>query len=378
MNDEVSGPADRAEPDGRAQPADPPPSESTRVLVVGWPSMLHGEATAGDVLAMRAVATALDEAGISHEIAWSAVMCPPDGLRLEDVVPGRYTHLVFVCGPASGEPLRQLHERFAHCTRIAVGVSVLDPDEAAVRGFHQVLARDRPGSAPRADLATAAPPATDPATAGPFAAGAELPPVLGVFLTAGQLEYGPRRRHGQVTEVLQRWLTGLPAARLDLDTRLDPRDWRLASTAEQVQAVIGRLDAVVTMRMHGLVMALAAGVPAIALDPVAGGGKVTSQARVLDWPALLPADTVTTEALTGWWRWCLSAEGRQSAREYAGRHAPSAHEQLTQLVGLLPRRAPDQRPISRPELRPRRAHVRVPAEAPGPHPRDPPSGRRRL
>jgi polysaccharide pyruvyl transferase WcaK-like protein len=43
--------------------------------------------------------------------------------------------------------------------------------------------------------------------------------------------------------------------------------------------VISRLDLVITMRMHGLVLALKHGVPALAVDPVAGGAKVTAQAQ---------------------------------------------------------------------------------------------------
>lgn len=282
-----------------------------RVLVVGWSSVLHGEATAGDVLAMRTVARGLRTAGVHHDTAWSAVMCPPGGLVLDDADPLLYSHLVFVCGPATGAAVLELHERFAHCTRIAVGVSVLDPSDPAVAGFHRVIARDRPHSPPRPDLAAVAPLAT-------AAPEGRLPPVLGIFLTAGQREYGARRRHETVIDTVRPWLDGLTAALLDLDTRLDPRDWRLATTPEQLLAVIGRLDAVVTMRMHGLVLALRAGVPALALDPVDGGGKVTAQAQALDWPAVLDAGDVTPSALDRSLQWCL-AEGRQAARRAASR-----------------------------------------------------------
>ena len=277
-----------------------------RVLVVGWPSVLHGEATAGDVLAMRTVEHALSGAGIRHDTAWSRVMCPPGGLILDDAEPGLYSHLVFACGPATGTPLVELHERFAHCTRFAIGVSVIDPADPAVTGFHRVFARDRLGSPPRPDLAAVAPMTPE----------ARLPPVLGVFLTAGQREYGARRRHDEVKDTLVTWLPRVDAGRLDLDTRLDPRDWRLPASPEQLQSVIRRLDAVVTMRMHGLVLALRAGVPAIALDPVEGGGKVTAQARALGWPAVLAADEVSESALDHQLAWCLS-EGRAVAGQVA-------------------------------------------------------------
>lgn len=71
---------------------------SARVLVTGWPSFLHGEATAGDVLAMAAVQDALAAAGIPCDLAWSPVFRP--GRRtLDDAPPGAYSHLVFACGP---------------------------------------------------------------------------------------------------------------------------------------------------------------------------------------------------------------------------------------------------------------------------------------
>lgn len=274
-----------------------------RVLVVGWPSVLHGEATAGDVLALRTVEGALSTAGIGHDTAWSPVMCPPGGLVLEDAEPGLYSHLVFVCGPAAGTPLVELHERFAHCTRVAIGVSIIDSDDPAVTGFHRIFARDRPGSPPQPDLATVA----------PLTPKASLPPVLGVFLTAGQREYGTRRRHDAVKGTVETWLSRVDAGRLDLDTRLDPRDWRLPASPEQLQTVIRRLDAVVTMRMHGLVLALRAGVPALALDPVKGAGKVTAQAHALGWPAVLSAAAVSESALDHQLAWCLT-EGRAVAR----------------------------------------------------------------
>jgi hypothetical protein len=125
-----------------------------RVLVVGWPSFIHGEATAGDVLAMEAVAAELDAAEVPYDMAWSPVF-RPGGLPLGDADPARYSHLVFACGPLSGPGIEALHQRFAACRRIAVGVSVIDPADPAAAGFHQILARDSPGAAATGDLAAA-------------------------------------------------------------------------------------------------------------------------------------------------------------------------------------------------------------------------------
>ena len=96
------------------------------MLIVGWPSFLHGEATAGDVLAMEAARAALDASGLpvrpGLEPGLPARRPDPGGLPPEE-----YTHLVFTCGPAHGWQVEQLHERYRGCYRVAVGVSVIDP-----------------------------------------------------------------------------------------------------------------------------------------------------------------------------------------------------------------------------------------------------------
>ncbi|MET9833289.1 polysaccharide pyruvyl transferase family protein [Streptomyces sp. NPDC006385] len=270
-----------------------------RILLTGWFSLREGEVTAGDVLALRRVQELLARAGLAYDTAWSPGYAD-EALHLEDVRPQMYSDLLFVCGPLHGPQVERLHRRFDRCRRIAVGTSVLDPADPAVTGFHRVLARDAPGAAPVLDLSLSAPPVA-PA------------PVVGVILTHGQREYGGRRRHEEVADTVTRWLGGLDCAPVELETRLDSRDWRLCTTADQFQSLLPRLDCVVTDRLHGLVLALRAGTPALAVDPVVGGAKVTAQARACDWPALVPAERLDAAELDRWWGWCLSY-GRETAR----------------------------------------------------------------
>jgi hypothetical protein len=273
-----------------------------RVLVTGWASFRHGEATVGDVLSLRRVHSALAEIGIPCEIAWSGGYLPGER-TLDDVDPKRYSHLVFACGPLHGWQVARLHERFAHCCRIAVGVSVLDPGDPAVTGFDRVLARDGSGPA-RVDLS--------------FSGRTAAKPVAGAIFAPAQCEYGDRGRHDTVHGTLVGWLSQVDCAWLPLDTRLDTGDWRHCSTPDQFISVLSRLDVVVTTRLHGLVLGLRSAVPVVAVDPVFGGGKVTAQTQALKWPALASADPAS---LDEWWRWCLSPEGRAQA---AGRaHAAS-------------------------------------------------------
>ncbi|MFC9926468.1 hypothetical protein [Streptomyces sp. NPDC127190] len=155
-----------------------------RVLLTGWFSFRDGEATAGDVLAQRHLAQALTGAGIRYDTAWSPVF-RPGALSLETARPGAYDVLLFVCGPVHGPQVAALHARFRTCRRLAAGVSVVDPADPAVTGFHEILARDGTSAPARPDLAAGAP-------VGP------PPPVAGVVLSSGQGEYGARRRHEEV------------------------------------------------------------------------------------------------------------------------------------------------------------------------------------
>ncbi len=282
---------------------------------------MDGEATAGDVLALRRAEEVLERSGLAHDVVWSPGF-RPGALHLEQARPEEYTHLVFVCGPVHGPQVEELHRRFAHCVRIAVGTSVIDPGAASVTGFHRVLARDAPDARPVRDLSARAP---------------ALPalPVAGVVLTHGQHEYGRRRRHGQVADRVTGWLAGQDCARLELETRLDARDWRLCATPAQLESVLARLDVVVTDRLHGLVLALRAGTPALAVDPVEGGAKVTAQARACGWPALVAAERLGPDALGEWWDRCLTT-GRTAARrvraEFAAGAAPDGAEALVEAL----------------------------------------------
>jgi hypothetical protein len=296
-----------------------------RVLLTGWFSFLHGEATAGDVLAMEAVRLALESAAFDYDVAWSPVF-RPGGLRLEDAAPQRYTHLVFVCGPVRGEQIVALHTRYAACRRIAVGVTVIDRADREYAGFDVVLARDGGRAPPIRDLAAAL--AWPPAS--------QRVPVTGIVLALGQGEYGMRRRHETVARHLTEWVGGKDCARIPLETRLDLCDWRLCATAGQFAALVSRLDLVITTRLHGLALALRAGIPALTVDPVAGGGKVTDQARAWRWPAIISAqDAGDRDRLDAQWDWCLSAAGKRAAAAAADTGYEQGRMVLAELIAKI-------------------------------------------
>ncbi|MFD7508518.1 polysaccharide pyruvyl transferase family protein [Streptomyces sp. NPDC059853] len=290
-----------------------------RTLITGWFSFPDGEATAGDVLALNRVRAVFEDRDLPYDVAWSPGFAPGE-LALEEAVPEAYTRLVFVCGPLHGPRVAALHRRFAHCRRVAVGTSVIDPHDPAVTGFHRLLPRDGTPAPPRQDLSLRAP-------------GGAAVPVVGVILTDGQHEYGGRRLHAETARTVTSWLAAQPCAPVPLETRLDRTDGRLCGTPEQLLSVLERLDAVVTDRLHGLVLALRCGVPPLAVDPVRGGAKVTAQARACGWPALLPGERLDPAALDHWLDWCLT-RGRAALRR-APAPAPDSGDQAPLLPSAL-------------------------------------------
>ncbi|HET6202819.1 MAG TPA: polysaccharide pyruvyl transferase family protein [Planctomycetota bacterium] len=273
----------------------------TRALVTGWFSFERMGATAGDLLVRDVVCGWLERAGLPHDVA----VAPPfrDGVSLATVDPGGYTHLLFVCGPfGNDERTGGLLERFAHCRRIGVNLSMLH-DLEEWNPFDVLFARD--GSR------GAAPDVT-------FAARAPAVPVAGLVLVAPQKEYRKRGRHEEANAALREVLAAREAAAVTIDTRLDANATGLRSPRE-VESLIARMDVVLTTRLHGLVLALKNGVPALAVDPIGGGAKIAEQARVLGWPRLFLPERLDPDGLLCAFDWCLTEEARRMARGCAER-----------------------------------------------------------
>ena len=111
---------------------------------------------------------------------------------------------------------------------------------------------------------------------------------MGMVLIHAQPEYGERDRHRDVNE-RSRPSSQAGLRRVRIDTRLDVSGSLLRTPAE-VTSLLARMDVVLTSRLHGLVLALRSGIPVVAVDPVAGGAKLTRQAAALEWPWCFGAD----------------------------------------------------------------------------------------
>ena len=84
-------------------------------------------------------------------------------------------------------------------------------------------------------------------------------------------------------------------------------------TPLEVTSAIRKMDLVVTTRLHGTVLSLSQGVPALAIDPIRGGAKISRQAATIGWPAILLAETARIEDLREAFAYCRSEEARRKA-----------------------------------------------------------------
>jgi hypothetical protein len=310
-----------------------------RALVLGHFS------TVGDIESLELVRELLRSEAMPYDVAPFSdkfVTHIEGSMSFAQVDPARYTHLIVVCGPLWPEFLAKrgvdLH-RFAHCTRIGVNLTMIEALERW-NPFHLLLERDSNRSQ-RPDLT--------------FLRETARVPVAGLCTIARQREYGSRQRHGDAIAVLDHLLQSRGLAALNIDTRWPAeRNEGGLGSPEQVLSVIGRVDVLLTNRLHGLVFALKAGIPALAIDPVHGGDKIIAQAEVLGWPAAIRMDEDTEHRAQDLLDWCLSAEGRKKAIACAD----AARSSLAATVGEFRASLHQQFP-SRP-LPPMRASVRTP------------------
>jgi hypothetical protein len=64
-----------------------------------------------------------------------------------------------------------------------------------------------------------------------------------------------------------------------------------------------------------MVLALKNGVPALAIDPVAGGGKIQRQAETISWPIIFTANALSDEVLQKAFDYCLTVDAKAKAKE---------------------------------------------------------------
>jgi hypothetical protein len=270
-----------------------------RVLVSGWFSFEKMGATAGDIIARNLVCSWLEE----REIAYDVALVPPfeGGINWKNANPHHYTDVVFVCGPfGNGWPVTEFLAYFSGCRLTGINLSMLQSPEEW-NPFDILLERDS-ALAARPDITFSAPPSNVP--------------VVGVVLAHKQLEYGKNSLHEKANEAISKLLLKKEAAVVTIDTTLEKNQGGLTTHGE-VEALIAKMDMILTTRLHGTVLALKNAVPVIPIDPVAGGAKISAQVTVLNWPVLFNAAQLDENKLAEAFNYCLTPDASAKAMECA-------------------------------------------------------------
>jgi glycosyltransferase involved in cell wall biosynthesis len=273
-----------------------------KALVAGWFSFAEGHATAGDVLAGEVARDWLLRAGFEVDVAMVAPVGRGCDWRAAD--PARYSHVVFVCGPFQrGELETEFLVRFARCNLVGLDLSMLLP-LGTWNPFDFLIERDSDRAA-HPDIAFAARSSRPVMVEPPRSAGA---PMVGIC----RVEAYDGARVAEADAAIDRLVASGGMVPVDIDTRLDANSTGLRNAAE-VESQLARMEAVVSTRLHGMVLALKNGVPVVAIDPEPAGAKVRRQAEVLQWPAVLTVDAASDEALRSGLAYCLSEPARAQA-----------------------------------------------------------------
>jgi hypothetical protein len=268
-----------------------------RVLLVGWFSFENSDSTAGDFLVCDVVRQWLTQAGHSCDVA----LAPPfeGGVDLNRVDSHQYSHVVFVCGPFMQNAFEaQFLGRFADC--VVVGVNLTLPIPLDVWNPFDFLVERDSSRAAHPDLA--------------FVSHESRVPVTGVCL----VEPYDGAIVGVANTAVERLIATREMAVVPIDTRLDVNATGLRTKAE-VESILARMDVVITTRLHGTILALKNGVPALAIDPEPGGAKIKRQAETIGWPVVFTADALDERSLQLAFDYCLSDAARAKARECSAR-----------------------------------------------------------
>lgn len=238
------------------------------------------------------------------DLPYDFLVAPPltDGVTLAALDESLYSHLIIVCGPYSTMERYQvdLLQRMQRCRKIGINLSMIEHLSRSLNGFDVLIERDSDQTT-RPDLS--------------LLYAVERVPVVGRILVGAQSEYGTRGLHDLAHEKVTHLLTQSNLALVEIDTKI-PNNAGGLNTLQAIESVISKMDAIVTTRLHGLVLALKQGVPVVAVDPIEGGAKITSQAYELRWPVVFNAKD-DVDALFDGLAFCLTAEARRLAEECA-------------------------------------------------------------
>lgn len=273
-------------------------SAAPRALVTGYFS------TVGDLECLRVVEERLRTTGLAYDVApySEKIGQAITGAKvLSKVDPEHYSHVIIVCGPCWEAQLTEFRitkKRFGHCTWVGVNLSMIDPI-SKWNPFDYLIERDSDRSS-RPDLAFLAPVAPGP--------------VVARCIARRQGEYGSRQDHASTIDTIQASIERNGLTPIEVDTKWPAsRNRSGLASSDQIVSVLKRCDFIMTNRLHGMVFALKAGLPALVIDSVIGGGKVSAQADCIGWPICVESSNATVRWMDDAIQWCMSSEARERA-----------------------------------------------------------------
>ncbi len=259
-------------------------STRKRIALAWWESVRSGWGTVGDFYAIGNVRRRLMQQGADVDVLWDLAW-PEEGVETvsrQEAASRRYDTVAFVCGPlVQREEFQQLMDVFRDTRKVAVGVSVIAGNEQATALFDAVHARDR-GRVATFDLAL------DPrGFSPPPAAPADPSGPVGLTLVSDQGEYGVGGTQAAAVA------DAFAALGLAHGCALVPIATQRPLTASALRGFSSEIlgtRLILTNRLHGALMAILHGRPAIVIDQVVGGGKVTAVLERIAYPFLFPVD----------------------------------------------------------------------------------------
>lgn len=266
-----------------------------KTLVAGWFSFENSGVTAGDLLARDLACEWLDAAGCVYDIATAGGI--HGGLNPDVVNPEEYSQVLFVCGPFSRHAgLELLLKRLGKVRLVGLDITIVEPLESW-NPFDILFERDSAATT-RAEIV--------------FGSRRQLVPVVGLVLVEPVSDFKDYAKHDVVNETILQFLGSRELSVVEIDTRIGGNLTGLRS-AREIESLIARMDVVITTRLHGMVLALKNGVPAIAIDPHNRPCKIQRQAEHIGWPFVFNAETVSQDAIGCAFERCLREEARAEA-----------------------------------------------------------------
>jgi len=279
-------------------------------------------ATLGDLMAVDNFSQELRAAGVEHAVI-SGQMDWAEHLRVESpfMLKPEARALVFVCGPLINDPqLLDLLAVHRKAQKLAVGVSVLAQQPKIVRQFDAVVARDGTEGA-TFDLAINS--VVEPTVAPRLR-------TVGLCFRGAQQEYGRISLHDRAEGLLREL-----ALKRGLEIRVIDTVLQRGNSPADIRNALAAVDCVFTTRMHGALLALAAGKPVLAVDQVPGSAKLLSVVGATGWPFLYRADAIEPADLE---RDLLLFEASDIVRKITdaqGRMLALSHDARVQSVAAL-------------------------------------------